>query len=148
VFLPFLDFILQESDARFNQRLSDIIPLQGLIPSNFSMYDDETILKAASIYAQDLSTDDKSILKAELRIWRHQWKNNQIKTDSAIDTLLHCTTVLPNIKILLQLFATLPVISATPERTFSTLKRLKTYLRSTMSEERLNGLALTNINKK
>jgi len=46
------------------------------------------------------------------------------------------------------LFATLPVTSATPERTFSTLKRLKTYLRSTMSEERLNGLALTNINKK
>jgi len=31
VFFPFLDFILQELDARFNQRLSDIIPLQGLI---------------------------------------------------------------------------------------------------------------------
>lgn len=53
----------------------------------------------------------------------------------------------PNIKKLLQLFATLPVTSATPERTFSVLKRLKTYLRSTMSEERLNGLALANINK-
>ena len=37
--------------------------------------------------------------------------------------------------------------SATPERTFSTLKRIKTYLRSTISQERLNGLALTNINK-
>ncbi|XP_060881672.1 zinc finger MYM-type protein 1-like [Metopolophium dirhodum] len=133
VFLPFLDFILQELDARFNQRLSDIIPLQGLIPSNFSMYDDETILKA-SIYAQDLSTDDNSILKAELRIWRHQWKNMQIIPDSAIVTLPHCTAIVPNIKILLQLFATLPVTSATPERTFSTLKRLKTYLRSTMSE--------------
>lgn len=148
VFLPFLDFILQELDARFNQRLSDIIPLQGLIPSNFSMYDDATILKAASVYAQDLSTDDNSILKAELRIWRHQWRNKQIKPESAIDTLPHCTAVVPNIKILLQLFATLPVTSATPERTFSALKRLKTYLRSTMSEERLNGLALTNINKK
>lgn len=56
VFLPFLDFILQELHVRFNQRLSDIIPSQGLIPSNFSMWDDETILKAASAYAQDLST--------------------------------------------------------------------------------------------
>jgi hypothetical protein len=45
------------------------------------------------------------------------------------------------------LFSTLPVTSATPERTFSTLKRIKTYLRSTISQERLNGLALTNINK-
>lgn len=112
------------------------------------MYDDETILKAASIYAQNLLTNDNSILKAELRIWRHQWKNKELKPDSAIDTLPHCTAIVPNIKILLQLFTTLPVTSATPERTFSTLKRLKTYLRSTMSEERLNGLALTNINKK
>ncbi|XP_060881979.1 uncharacterized protein LOC132953621 [Metopolophium dirhodum] len=42
--------------------------------------------------------------------------------------------------------STLPVTSATPERTFSILKKIKTYLRSTISQERLNGLALTNIN--
>lgn len=35
--------------------------------------------------------------------------------------------VLPNVKLLLQLFATLPVTSATPEYTFSTLKLLKLY---------------------
>jgi hypothetical protein len=46
------------------------------------------------------------------------------------------------------LFATLPVTSATPEKTFSTLSRIKTYLRSTMTEKRLNGLAIENINKK
>jgi len=50
-------------------------------------------------------------------------------------------------KLRLQLFATLPVTSPTPERTFSTLKLLKNYLRSTMHEERLNGLAMTKINK-
>ena len=33
------------------------------------------------------------------------------------------------------------------ERTFSTLKLLKNYLRSTMNEERLNGLAMAKINK-
>jgi hypothetical protein len=33
------------------------------------------------------------------------------------------------------------------ERTFSALNRLKIFLRSTMSENRLNGLAMTNINK-
>lgn len=33
-----------------------------------------------------------------------------------------------------------PVTSATPERTFSTLKSLKNYLRSTMNEEWPNGL--------
>lgn len=41
----------------------------------------------------------------------------------------------------------LPVTSTTPEHTFFTLKFSKSYLRSTNYEERLNALAMTNINK-
>jgi hypothetical protein len=70
------------------------------------------------------------------------------KPNSALDSLSHRTNLRPNIKILLQLFATLPVISFTPKRTFSALNHLKIFLRSTMSENRLNRLAMTNINKK
>jgi hypothetical protein len=33
------------------------------------------------------------------------------------------------------------------ERSFSTMKRLKTYLRNTRGEERLNGLALMNVHR-
>ena len=33
------------------------------------------------------------------------------------------------------------------ERSFSTLKRLNTYLTNTMGEERLNGLALMNVHR-
>jgi hypothetical protein len=43
------------------------------------------------------------------------------------------------------LFAIIPVITCTSKRSFSSLKRIKTYLRSTMGENRLNGLALLNI---
>ena len=39
----------------------------------------------------------------------------------------------------------LPVTSCEAECSFSTLRRLKTYLRTTMSQERLNGLALLNV---
>ena len=39
----------------------------------------------------------------------------------------------------------LPVTSTTPERSFSTLKRLKTYLRSSMGNERLTSLALIHV---
>ena len=48
----------------------------------------------------------------------------------------------PNIKILLTIFATLPVTSGTPERSFSAMKLLKNNQRSTMTDERLTGLAL------
>jgi len=88
-----------------------------------------------------------SCLKAEIFIWKKQWESETNLPGSAVEALQHCTELLPNVKKLLQLFATLPVTSATPERTFSVLKRLKTYLRATMTGERLNGLALANINK-
>jgi hAT family C-terminal dimerisation region len=42
---------------------------------------------------------------------------------------------------------TLPVTTATGERSFSALKYLKNYLRSKMGEERLNGLAHMCINR-
>ena len=39
----------------------------------------------------------------------------------------------------------MPVSTASAERSFSVLKRLKTYLRNTMGAERLSSLALLNI---
>ena len=53
----------------------------------------------------------------------------------------------PVITALLQIFATMPVTTATGERSFSALKLIKTFLRSTMSEHRLNGLSHLYINK-
>ena len=42
----------------------------------------------------------------------------------------------------------MPVSVASAERSFSTFKRLKTYLRSTMGSESLNGLALMHIHSR
>lgn len=51
----------------------------------------------------------------------------------------------PNLYTLYKIYYTLPVSSATEERSFSRLKLLKTYLRSTMSEESPSDLAILNI---
>jgi len=53
----------------------------------------------------------------------------------------------PNVSTLYKLFMTLPVSSATAERSFSRLKLIKSYLRSTMSESRLTNLALLSIER-
>lgn len=50
--------------------------------------------------------------------------------------------VFPNIDNALTIILTLPVSSASSERTFSKLKLLNNQLRSTMSEDRLEGLML------
>lgn len=70
VFLPFFDYIIQALHTRFDDTLSNVIPLEGLIPSKSCYYDDDTILKPAAIYAKDLSFTDNFSLRAELRMWR------------------------------------------------------------------------------
>jgi hypothetical protein len=48
---------------------------------------------------------------------------------------------------LISLLLVIPASSATAERSFSRLRRLKTYLRSTVGEERLNHLLLLNVHQ-
>ena len=54
-------------------------------------------------------------------------------------------TTFPSIFVLLQILATIPITTCQCERCISRLRLLKTYLRSTMTQERLNGLAMLNI---
>lgn len=72
---------------------------------------------------------------------------------SAFDLLQHMCKhdlqeAFPNISIALRIYCTLPTTSASCERSFSKLKIIKTYLRSTMSQERLSGLAILAIENK
>lgn len=48
---------------------------------------------------------------------------------------------------LLKVLTTVPMTTSEAERCFSTLKRIKTFLRSTMSQERLAALAMLSIEK-
>ena len=56
-------------------------------------------------------------------------------------------TLLGEVHKLLRLYSTLPVASATSERTFSSLRRLKSYLRSTKNQNRLNNCLFLHCHK-
>ena len=51
----------------------------------------------------------------------------------------------PNIEIAIRIFLSKPVTTASCERSFSKLKLIKTYLRSTMAQERLSSMAILSI---
>jgi hypothetical protein len=147
IFLPFIDYLISQLNTRFNEKLSEVIPLEGFIPSNIDKYDEEDLVKAAMVYFEDWPGQEIDI-KSEISIWKAKWqKEKNIKPDTVMETLKHCDEFFPIIRILLQIFATIPVTTASPERSFSTLRRLKNYMRSTMGQERLNGLAVLNIHK-
>ena len=48
---------------------------------------------------------------------------------------------------LLRIYLTIPVTTATGERSFSALRCIKTYLRSTMCQQRLNNIMLLKVHK-
>ena len=52
-----------------------------------------------------------------------------------------------SLTVLIQILATLPVTTVTNKRSFSALKYLKTYLRNTTKEVRLNGLTLLYVHR-
>ena len=56
-------------------------------------------------------------------------------------------TLLREVHKLLRMYLTLPVASATSERTFSTLRRLKNYLRSIIKQDRLRNCLLVYCHK-
>ena len=69
-----------------------------------------------------------------IQLRKNQWHSQ---------TLQHANPDLyPNVVTIITILLTMPVSTATPERSFSTMRRVKTYLRSTMKTERLSALAL------
>lgn len=81
-----------------------------------------------------LSTDIQTV-KAELNLWKTKLSRIGKSPRTGLDAIKFCNRELfPNVFDLLQIFCTLPGSTATPERMFSCLKRLKTYLRNSMVE--------------
>ena len=55
--------------------------------------------------------------------------------------------LIPNVMIIIYILMVNPATSATPERSFSLARRIKTWQRATMSQRRFNSLAILNCHK-
>lgn len=71
------------------------------------------------------------------------------KNDFNLEKIKKCVLkdVYPNLFKLLQVAITLPISSATCERSFSAMRRIKTWLRTSMVQNRFNALSVLNIEK-
>ena len=143
-----LDFLLSELEARFKNHAKLIESLQKILPRKCSGIDSND-LSASVLFYHKLLPDSSSV-HAEFSVWQMKWLEVKVedRPSSAIEAFAACKEVFfPNIKILLGILATLPVSTATAERSFSTLKRIKSYIRNSSSETRLNGLGLMSIHR-
>ena len=85
-------------------------------------------------------------MEIEFEFWQSACSALNEKTSDSLSSLDVCNALcFPKIRKLLTIFATLPVSTATAERSFSVLKLLKSNLRSRMGDERLSSLTLAYI---
>ena len=89
-------------------------------------------------------------LTADATTWYEMWKNKGIANEipDCMTSIDEVTTFCPAVSEALKIGMTLPATTCGIERSFSTLRRIKTWNRSTMSEQRLNGLCMLCVHKK
>lgn len=150
-FLAVVDEALSGMTSKFKE-LSNYTEYFGFLynPSQFRVMQDmeiEMSCQKLASYLQDgeLADVDTSDLISEVKLLRFTIPPT-VKT--ALDTLKYLGPLkesYANITTAYRILLTIPVTVASGERSFSKLKLIKNYLRSTMAQDRLNGLAILSI---
>ena len=154
-YYSFLDLILSELEKRFSSKACEVmVQLSALHPNKWDSGESGKIEKLAKRYGVPeqaacreyclfKNSSFLQILIAEME----ERKKNGVRSpylpfllkqfrESDLETLY------PNLHKIIQIAATLPVTTASCERCHSKVKIISSYLRATMSEERLDNLVL------
>lgn len=156
-FFRVLDQTISSLSERFDQ-LNMYNQLFGFLHPRSIMSDgnNEYILKSSKDLQLALTDDQHSDVDGLQLFEEIKFVKDMIKKEkkhlikTPVDILNFMTEFglvenFPNLTIALRIMLTLPVSVATGERSFSKLKIIKNYLRSSMSQERLVGLAMMSI---
>uniref|UniRef100_A0A8C8SNW1 Uncharacterized protein n=1 Tax=Pelusios castaneus TaxID=367368 RepID=A0A8C8SNW1_9SAUR len=136
LYFPVLNTLLGECDSRFSSQSLEIAKsVEAVLKC-----DPDGIDGLLSKYANALS------INSELAHTEMKW----IKMDLPAITLeglkaAASTKLYPNFTKLLKLALTLPVGTATCERSFSAMRRIQNWMRSTMGQKRLSDLCLLHV---
>lgn len=156
-FFEACDLLISELDQRFDQQqlLSPVLTLENLLleASNGHSYQNHLDSLKISCYKNDFNSDR---LHSQLSLCADMIKQAlpTVKCVTSVRTICEAMntnntfkSMLSEVHDLLRLYLTVPITSATSERSFSALRFVLTYLRSTMSEQRLNNCLLLHIHK-
>ena len=150
------DLLSAELADRFeNQHIPSVLAIEHTLlkATNGEDYQNELGVLRESCYKNDIDWSD---LGRHIPLLQDVIKKGTpfVKKVTSIDTICEAMNsnnifkeMLPSVHQLLRLYLTVPLTSATSERSFSALQRFLTDLRSSMTERRLNHCLLLHIHK-
>ena len=142
LYFPVLDAMISELCSRFEDKNVQIMrAIQCCNPNSMHFLDVDSLAPLIEIY--NLSKDS---LSAECLIAKRTLNGKDICSISdVLKEIFPLNIAFPALTKVLQIALTIVVTTAECERSFSCLKRTKSYLRSNMSEQRLIDLAVLSI---
>lgn len=140
LYYSILDLLIEELDRRFNKiTLSLADSVASLLKGDFSTLKIQHLTK----YCTTLNID-YNLAIAEFKLIKHSllFSTNQ---NDAINQI--SKSAYPNAFKLIKLSKSLPIGSSECERSFSAIRRISSYLRTSMAQQRLSNLGILNIEK-
>lgn len=140
IVIPYLDSLTQSLSDRFSDKNSPAFALFTLHPHNMLKSNVEEFQSACKNFSSFYSLD----MKSECELWYSLWKkkdltDKELKELKMIELLKEAETFFPSVKNAIHISLAQPCGTSTIERSFSNLRKVKTWLRSTMGEDRLIG---------
>jgi len=152
VAIPFLDVICSELKSRFSKEKRAHYELCGLIPQVITSKSEEATVEVGQVLHEKWGhlTPLPASFESELFRWMNNWKRQAASDYESISvsSLLakHADDIFfPHVRELLKVLAILPMGSTEAERSFSCIRKVHTWLRNTMTTERLLDLAVIGI---
>lgn len=144
LFFPILDAFLMELNQRFTEKNVELMKaIRACSPQCDHFLEPVHLKPLIDNYKLDCESLEMESTLAKRTLASKKMEN----TVDVFKELSPLKEAFPTLLRLLQIALTICVSSASCERSFSALKRIKTYLRSTMLEERLVSLAVLSIER-
>uniref|UniRef100_A0A2H8TX88 Zinc finger MYM-type protein 1 n=1 Tax=Melanaphis sacchari TaxID=742174 RepID=A0A2H8TX88_9HEMI len=144
IYFKLIDTIVTNIKKRFS---TESLKMATAV-DNFMMlnYDDSTFF--IENY-KELFNIDLNALKSEMMVVKNCVLRSSIKLQIDFDKIKEVvqSEIYPNLYTLLKVALSIPVSSATCERSFSNMRRIKNWLRTSMDQERFSSLAIINIER-
>ncbi|XP_050289230.1 uncharacterized protein LOC126727556 [Quercus robur] len=156
LFYTVIDMQLQELNNRFSEANTDLLLCMACLnPSNsFVAFDKEKLIRLAKFYPSDFLGTDILALDSQLQNYIFDMRSNDFflelqgvseLAEKLVSTRKHETY--PLVYLLVKLALTLPVATATVERSFSAMKYVKNELRNRMGDQWMNDCLIVYIEK-